>query len=250
MEVNYFYVDCNPGRRGQTKMHAHEQPEIIFYLEGSGRLETDSGAYPFEPGQAVVMPPNMQHRSLSAAAFSSISVCGPFSQLIMKDSPVLLWDNEQGDGAYLAQLLYRSRHAEGQFLSDLVSAYVRFWVGQAGKVGATEAAVTRVYQEISYHAYDKDIDIAGILDASGYAQDYIRMLFRKRYGAAPVKFLTRIRIEHACFLLSSYKDSMSLAEVAENVGYDDYVYFSKSFKAVTGVSPRNYLKTKNTWKRT
>jgi AraC-like DNA-binding protein len=37
---------------------------------------------------------------------------------------------------------------------------------------------------------------------------------------------------------------MSLSEVAEQVGYDDYVYFSKNFKAVTGVSPREYLKAK------
>jgi len=37
---------------------------------------------------------------------------------------------------------------------------------------------------------------------------------------------------------------MNCREVAEKVGYLDYVQFSKIFRKHVGVSPRNYINTK------
>ena len=42
-----------------------------------------------------------------------------------------------------------------------------------------------------------------------------------------------------------YINSMSLNEISEKCGYTDYVYFSRKFKQVMGMSPRNYIKTLN-----
>jgi AraC-like DNA-binding protein len=39
----------------------------------------------------------------------------------------------------------------------------------------------------------------------------------------------------------TYGKSVSLTEVAEKCGFTDYVYFSKKFKAVTGIAPRTYI---------
>ena len=33
---------------------------------------------------------------------------------------------------------------------------------------------------------------------------------------------------------------MPLAQICEECGYVDYIYFSKKFKEVTGLSPREY----------
>jgi YesN/AraC family two-component response regulator len=39
---------------------------------------------------------------------------------------------------------------------------------------------------------------------------------------------------------------MKVGKIAENVGYDDLLYFSKAFKKYTGVSPSEYrLKSGN-----
>jgi len=43
-------------------------------------------------------------------------------------------------------------------------------------------------------------------------------------------------------LIDLYRSTLSLQEIAERCGYTDYVYFSKKFKEVTGVSPRDYKK--------
>jgi AraC-like DNA-binding protein len=83
-----------------------------------------------------------------------------------------------------------------------------------------------------------------LLTKSGYAEDYIRAKFREITGYTPVEFLTKVRISQACSLIDMYGNSLQLSEIAEKCGYTDYVYFSRRFKALTGISPREYLRSK------
>ena len=78
---------------------------------------------------------------------------------------------------------------------------------------------------------------------SGYAEDYIRAHFKRITGKTPNEFLSGIRIKRACFLIETYRDSLSLSQISEQCGYTDYVYFSKKFKSVTGMSPKEYKGT-------
>ena len=40
-----------------------------------------------------------------------------------------------------------------------------------------------------------------------------------------------------------YNNDMSLSEIAVQCGYADYAFFSKKFKSVVGLSPREYKNT-------
>lgn len=107
---------------------------------------------------------------------------------------------------------------------------------------AMQSSVKKIIAEISQNAFDPQIDLAFILSKSGYSEDYVRSCFKKITGKTPNEFLTDIRIKHACFLIDIYKNALSLSEIAERCGYLDYVYFSKKFKSVMGMSPREYRK--------
>jgi len=48
-------------------------------------------------------------------------------------------------------------------------------------------------------------------------------------------------MEHACFLLE--QTSLSMAEIAYQVGYDDALYFSRVFRKVLGLAPSTYRKS-------
>ena len=41
-------------------------------------------------------------------------------------------------------------------------------------------------------------------------------------------------------IIDIYKNKISLSEISERCGYLDYIYFSKRFKSVMGMSPREY----------
>ena len=105
-----------------------------------------------------------------------------------------------------------------------------------------QRSVQTIISEISQHAFDSQIDLALILRESGYSEDYIRSCFKETTGKTPNEFLTEIRIKHACFLIGMYHDELSLSEISERCGYLDYIYFSKKFKAIMGMSPREYKK--------
>jgi len=237
-------IDSNKRRPKGDPVHRHKGMELLLFLEGNGVLHTPGKDYPFSPGRAILVPPGMGHRTVSQGEFRSISVRGDISHLITVETPLLFWDNEQKDGAFLAQLLFRNRHENSLYVKDLASAYIRYWLEKLTMTGQTEAAVSEAYRNITENALDKDIDIHQILSASGYAEDYVRMLFRKRYGAPPVKFLAKLRMEHACFLMEVFKDTVPLTQIAEKCGYSDYVYFSKTFKNHLGISPQEYVRAK------
>ena len=65
-------------------------------------------------------------------------------------------------------------------------------------------------------------------------------LFRRHGGFAPIDFLIRQRVQHACRLLDT--TSLSVGEVAERTGYADPYYFTRCFRRVMGVAPRAYRK--------
>ena len=105
---------------------------------------------------------------------------------------------------------------------------------------AMQRSVKKITDEISQNAFDTQIDLTLILSKSGYSEDYIRSCFKKITGKTPSEFLTDVRIKNACFLIDIYKNKISLSEISERCGYLDYIYFSKRFKSVMGLSPREY----------
>ena len=67
-------------------------------------------------------------------------------------------------------------------------------------------------------------------------------LFKESTGVSPYDYLLRIRIDEAKGLL--LRSDLSVAEVAERVGFSDQSYFSKAFRKAVGVSPVAYSKGK------
>lgn len=74
---------------------------------------------------------------------------------------------------------------------------------------------------------------------------YISKLFRKYTGMSFGEALTMTRIEAAKRLIKS-EPEMLMKDVAARVGYSDPFYFSKVFKARTGVSPSEFLRNSST----
>ncbi len=69
---------------------------------------------------------------------------------------------------------------------------------------------------------------------------YLTRLFRREYGMTINDYLLQIRISHAKELLRFSK--LSVEEVGESCGITPLYYFSRIFKQVEGISPRDYRK--------
>ncbi len=63
-------------------------------------------------------------------------------------------------------------------------------------------------------------------------------MFKKCHGITPMMMFTRLKIQRACELL--HYTSLSIRQIAEEVGYADPYHFSRNFKKTMGVSPGYY----------
>ncbi len=90
--------------------------------------------------------------------------------------------------------------------------------------------------------WNKNERISRYAELCDISESYFHMLFKRWSGLSPVDYRNRLRVAHAKAIL--HNTSMSICEVASAVGFDDQFYFSRVFKAVTGVSPKKYRKTK------
>lgn len=85
--------------------------------------------------------------------------------------------------------------------------------------------------------------ISGITDISEYCNitpEYLCRLFKKEKGQSPLQFLTKLRMEHALFLLLNTSDSVE--KIAASCGFMNGNYFAKVFRKMMHCSPNEYRK--------
>ena len=72
----------------------------------------------------------------------------------------------------------------------------------------------------------------------GYSK--FRRLFKDLTGYAPLQYIQELRLQKSKKLLLN--TSLSLTEIAEEIGYDNADYFSTAFKKKNRVTPAAYRK--------
>lgn len=116
---------------------------------------------------------------------------------------------------------------------------------QHSKGNMLPLAETLIYIECHYHA---DIDLHTLASRTGLSVSTFLRLFRKSFDQSPIEYINRFRISKACGLL--YNSSLSLTQIAFEVGFSDSNYFSRVFRKVMSMSPREFkgsLRTEDTF---
>lgn len=65
-------------------------------------------------------------------------------------------------------------------------------------------------------------------------------LFLSRTGHSPIDYFIQLKIQRSCRLLDN--TDLSISDVAREMGFDDQFYFSRQFRKVMNMSPREYRK--------
>lgn len=86
--------------------------------------------------------------------------------------------------------------------------------------------------------YQKDIDLGRVAKMVNMSESAFSRYFKKRTRRTFSQFVTEIRIEHACKLLT--KDNMSISGVSEESGFNNLSNFNRQFKLIKGTTPLAY----------
>lgn len=86
--------------------------------------------------------------------------------------------------------------------------------------------------------FDKKITLELLGDIVGYSPNHFRNIFSNTMNTSPQKYLEKIRIDHAKFLLA--QNELSIADIAYACGFSSQAYFTSIFKQNTLLSPNEF----------
>lgn len=100
-----------------------------------------------------------------------------------------------------------------------------------------DAQSYRIYEYVNEHFAEYDLSIEKVADDLDISTAEVRQAVFKYTGKMYKDYLMFLRIEEAKVLL---QENITVDEVCRKVGYSSISYFTKRFKAVTGVTPAKY----------
>lgn len=113
----------------------------------------------------------------------------------------------------------------------------RPWQDEEGRDGQTNPFIEEAKEYIVEH-YAEEMTLGEVAEHIGISSGYLSTLFMQILGCGFVDYLQEFRITRACSYLQ--QNYLKIYEIAYKVGFRDEKYFSRVFKKLRGMSPKEY----------
>lgn len=216
---------------------------FVFKLSGASRYEFQSGIIDLKEGEMLYIPKGTTYtvRRISESDSKFVSLC--FDAVINNAEPRLYPMNNFSDINYICSnlvrlWLFRSRSDEYKCIS--------FFYDILSKICEIDKAAYRSSQQykmiqpaveyLKAHIFDSSLKTRELHELCGISGPYFRKIFASQFGTSPQKYIINKRLTQAKMILDN-GDYHSISDVAFSVGYEDALYFSRTFKDKYGVAP-------------
>ena len=132
--------------------------------------------------------------------------------------------------------LFARCRASGKLI-ELLSFYIQF---SPNVNDNTESYVVSARNYIDKNYRESDFSVQSVADHIKIDRTYLYRLFKKETGLSVKDYINNCRISKAEELLAN--PSIPIKDVAYSVGFSDQMYFSRTFKKFTGVTPTDFRK--------
>lgn len=143
------------------------------------------------------------------------------------------------------EMLYIARHSKESplhlighlylFLDYMTRSAASMKLNQGGRIRDFYIKEALAYIEQNFQ---NPITVEDIADRCGLNRSYFGKIFRDTIGRPPQEFLMNYRMIKAAELLKL--TTLSIADIGNAVGYPNQLHFSRAFKHIYGVSPREW----------
>lgn len=89
----------------------------------------------------------------------------------------------------------------------------------------------------------KSVTLQDLATYTGYSVSHFSMVFRSNTGHSPLSYFNMLKVKKACELLET--TDMKITQISYLVGIEDSLYFSRLFRKIVGISPKQYREKEN-----
>lgn len=251
-------------------LHVHEEYELIYITSGTGKEYIGDTVMNYIPGSLTLIGKNIPHLHLCNSCIKNDvikSTCHilQFSEKIfpanlseiqelnniyslLKASEAGIRFNSKKTISNVLEILDELNFAQGteriillyRTLDILSKSYNKkvFSTNHSQlHVLNTKDSIEKIYAYL-HSKYNQPIDLNEIATHTGYTPTSLCRFFKVKTGKTIFNVLNKIRIEHACKLLTS--SYLTHAQIAYDCGFNNLSYFNKVFKSITQQTPTEY----------
>jgi len=222
-------------------MHEHAEPFFTYVLRGEYLERTRGTTRECRRGSVILHPPCDAHAN-AVGPRGTMSLNVEIAPELWRDLAAVAGHVLSGDVEWFATAVWREFHrddAASRLGMDeavtLLCAALRRDKQSPASVSAQRLAPSAEY--ISEHLAATP-GLAEVAEVAGVHPMHLARLFRKRFGYSMGEFVRRRRIAWACGQLAS--SDATVAAIALAAGFADHAHFTRTFRRVTGFTPRWY----------
>ncbi|MDE5801767.1 MAG: AraC family transcriptional regulator [Lachnospiraceae bacterium] len=254
----YGYEQCEPGHSFGPVTRNHYL--FHYVISGTGTLMADNAkgetqTYPIKSGQGFLIFPGQINTYFADKTLPWEYVWIEFDGLRVKEAldltglspntPVYRPHSKDICEQMVNEMLYIVHHAKETPFHLIGHLYLFLdYLTQSARVTvpvqSSKMSDYYIKEAINYieQNFQNNITIEDIAAVCGINRSYFGKIFRNSIGRSPQEFLMNYRMVKATELLKL--TSLSIAEVGSAVGYENQLHFSRAFKTVYGISPREW----------
>ena len=238
--------------------HARNHYLFHYIIAGRGVLQANEKEYEVTPGHGFLVTPGQitTYRSDDKdpweytwlefdglRAHESLYLAG-----VSGRRPVYTARSGEAGPLLRDEMLYIVNHSDASPIHLIAHGYLfldRLVQSSAGRQEGREHRLRDFYikEALAFveQNFQRDISIEEIASVCGLNRSYFGKVFRDAVGESPQAYLLHYRMARAAQLLKETR--LSIGEIAAQVSYPNQLHFSRAFKSVHGVSPREYRAT-------
>ena len=240
-------VFCRLDKTRQNKMywlHWHENPELLYFVEGSSRIYLDGEWETFSAGDLAVIAPNRMHNieTLSPVCADYLLICDPEFMGSIDRLPHKTTDPQI---IGLCRTVIKEMTEQPAHYREAVAGYLRCIFALLSRqadgkdrIADRDDRRTRLVKQsiqFMYENFSSAISLEQISNAVGVSKHYLCHIFKELTGKTVLEHLNHIRCDHARSLLRSGEYNVS--QSAQASGFASLAYFSQTYRRIMGCSP-------------
>ncbi|NJD01179.1 MAG: AraC family transcriptional regulator [Ruminiclostridium sp.] len=255
--------NCDPGHFYGPAVRDHFL--IHYVLAGKGKYCFDDKVYYLQKGQGFLICPGKityyQADLEDPWTYTWVGFHGLKAEAYLKEAlltegnPIFTYDKDDSMAKCFTEMIAAKKCQKARGIRALGYLYV--FLSQLVEECANDRFIdypsnrkeiylrkTIEFIEMNYSRKIAINDIAGYI---GLDRSYLGSIFKQKLNTSLQDFLINYRINKGCELMKN--ENLAVGDIARSVGYEDPLLFSKTFRKIKGMPPREYRKRYHTvWK--